>query len=150
MKKSIFVALFAVASLFAQDVVAQQKKEVKSTPDAKSKSEVIMQTRLQMLKDELKLTDAQFTAFEPLYREYRKVMGRVTDNKRTRVKRDELTNENALSVVSIRLSNTINTSSVKQRYLWIFAEVIEPLQIEQLYRIEERIAKEARKVVQYK
>jgi hypothetical protein len=52
--------------------------------------------------------------------------------------------------MSIRLSNTINTASVKQKYLWIFAEIIEPLQIEKLYRIDDRIAKEARKIVQYK
>jgi hypothetical protein len=55
-----------------------------------------------------------------------------------------------MKVVAARLSNTINTASVKQKYLWIFAEVIEPLQIEKLYRIEDRIAREARKVVQYK
>ena len=66
------------------------------------------------------------------------------------MKKEDLTNENALKVISARLSNTINTSSVKQKYLFIFAEVIEPLQIEKLYRIDDRISKEARKVVKYK
>ena len=141
MKKIIIVAIFAVASLFVANVTAQP-----AHPD-KAAVEQIMNTRLEMLKNELKLTDAQYTAFEPVYREYRKVLSRVTD-KSSRVKKEDLTNENALKVISARLSNTINTSSVK--YLFVFAEVIEPLQIEKLYRIDDRISKEARKIVKYK
>ena len=76
-------------------------------------------------------------------------MGRVSD-KGARIRKEDLTNENVLKVMSIRLSNTINTASVKQKYLWIFAEIIEPMQIEKLYRIDDRVAKEARKIVQYK
>ena len=144
MKKIIFVAMFAFALLFVVDVTAQTAEK-----SGKAIAEQTMDTRLKMLKDELKLTDAQYLAFEPVYREYRKVLGRVTDHKLARTKREELTNENALKVVSARLSNTINTSSVKQKYLFIFAEVIEPLQIEKLYRIVDRISKEARKIVQY-
>ena len=148
MKKMIYVVLFAVMAIFAQDVMAQPKKGVVNE-EAKAKSEALMNTRIQMIKDELQLTDAQFAAFEPVYREYRKAVGRVSD-KAARVKKEDLTNENVLKVMSIRLSNTINTASVKQKYLWIFAEIIEPMQIEKLYRIDDRIAKEARKIVQYK
>lgn len=144
MKKIIFVAMFAFALLFVVDVTAQTAEK-----SGKAIAEQTMDTRLKMLKDELKLTDAQYLAFEPVYREYRKILGRVTDHKLARTKREELTNENALKVVSARLSNTINASSVKQKYLFIFAEVIEPLQIEKLYRIDDRISKEARKIVQY-
>mgnify|MGYP006923337417 FL=1 len=148
MKKMIYVVLFAIMPIFAQDVMAQPKKGVVNE-EAKAKSEALMNTRIQMIKDELQLTDAQFAAFEPVYREYRKAVGRVSD-KAARVKKEDLTNENVLKVMSIRLSNTINTASVKQKYLWIFAEIIEPMQIEKLYRIDDRIAKEARKIVQYK
>ena len=148
MKKMIYVVLFALMAIFAQDVNAQSKSEV-SKEEAKVKSEALMNTRLGMIKDELQLTDAQFAAFEPVYREYRKAVGRVSD-KGARVKKEDLTDENVLKVMSIRLSNTINTASVKQKYLWIFAEIIEPMQIEKLYRIDDRIAREARKIVQYK
>lgn len=148
MKKIIYVVLFAVMALFAQNVKAQPRENT-SKDEAKAKSEALMNTRLEMIKDELELTDAQFAAFEPVYREYRKAVGRVSD-KGARVKKEDLTNENVLKVMSIRLSNTINTASVKQKYLWIFAEIIEPMQIEKLYRIDDRIAKEARKIVQYK
>lgn len=144
----IYVVLFALMAIFAQDVNAQSKGEV-SKEEAKVKSEALMNTRLEMIKDELQLTDAQFAAFDPVYREYRKAVGRVSD-KGARVKKEDLTDENVLKVMSIRLSNTINTASVKQKYLWIFAEIIEPMQIEKLYRIDDRIAREARKIVQYK
>lgn len=142
MKKIIFVVFFAVASLFVADVTAQQATGNKVDGDK------LMVTRLEMLKNELEMTDAQYVAFEPLYREYRKALGRVSD-KGARVKREELNNDNVLKVMSIRLSNTINTASVKQKYLWAFAEIIEPMQIEKLYRIDDRISKEARKIVQY-
>ena len=148
MKKMIYVVLFALMAIFAQDVNAQSKREV-SKEEAKVKSEALMNTRLEMIKDELQLTDAQFADFDLVYREYRKAVGRVSD-KGARVKKEDLTDENVLKVMSIRLSNTINTASVKQKYLWIFAEIIEPMQIEKLYRIDDRIAREARKIVQYK
>ena len=148
MKKMIYVVLFALMAIFAQDVNAQSKRDI-SKDEAKVKSEALMNTRLGMIKDELQLTDAQFAAFEPVYREYRKAVGRVSD-KGARVKKEDMTDENVLKVMSIRLSNTINTASVKQKYLWIFAEIIEPMQIEKLYRIDDRIAREARKIVQYK
>ena len=143
----ISIVITIIATMFVQDVFAQAKPQ--SDAD-KAKKEQLMQTRLGMLKDELKLTDAQAAKFEPVYREYRKEMSRVVDNKIARTKKEEMTNDNALKVIATRLSNTINTSSLKQRYIYIFAEVLEPLQIEKLYRIDDRIAKEARKVVQYR
>ncbi len=147
MKKMISIVITIIAMMFVQDVFAQAKPQ---TDADKAKKEQLMQTRLGMLKDELKLTDAQAVKFEPIYREYRKEMSRVVDNKTARTKKEEMTNDNALKVIATRLSNTINTSSLKQRYIYIFAEVLEPLQIEKLYRIDDRIAKEARKVVQYR
>ena len=147
MKKMISIVITIIAMMFVQDVFAQAKPQ---TDADKAKKEQLMQTRLGMLKDELKLTDAQAAKFEPVYREYRKEMSRVVDNKIARTKKEEMTNDNALKVIATRLSNTINTSSLKQRYIYIFAEVLEPLQIEKLYRIDDRIAMEARKVVQYR
>ena len=107
-----------------------------------------MQTRLQMLQEELKLTEAQYAKFEPIYRAYLKEVLRVS-NRDARVKKEELTNENALKVISARLANQITNATVKQRYLLIFAEAIEPLQIEKLYRVDHRIAREAHKIVKY-
>lgn len=144
----ILTAVFVLTAMLAQNVFAQEKS---ATSDAdKAKREQLMQTRLNMLKTELNLTDAQFEKFEPVYRAYRKDMSRVVDNKTVRVKKEDITNDNALKIITVRLSNNINSSSLKQRYLFTFAEVIEPVQIEKLYRIDDRISKEARKVMQYR
>ena len=148
--KKILVLMVVVATMFAQDVMAQQKPQMTEEQRAASKArrEQLMQTRLQMLKEELKLTDDQLVKFDPIYREFRKEVQRVT-NRDSRVKREDLTNENALKVISARLANQVTTATVKQRYLLIFAEVIEPLQIEKLYRVDQRISREAHKIVKY-
>ncbi|MBQ1224455.1 MAG: hypothetical protein IIX82_00670 [Alistipes sp.] len=148
--KKIIVLFVAVATMFAQDAMAQQKPQMTEEQRAASKArrEQVMQTRLQMLQEELKLTEAQYAKFEPIYRAYLKEVLRVS-NRDARVKKEELTNENALKVISARLANQITNATVKQRYLLIFAEVIEPLQIEKLYRVDQRIAREAHKIVKY-
>lgn len=150
MKKMLLTIVAIIAVMFSSDVFAQAPKSEAEKAAIKARNEELMQTRLAMIKDELQLTDDQYVKFEPVYREYRRTIKNVCDNKTARVKRDELTNENALKVISARLYNQLNTASVKQKYLLVFAEIIEPLQIEKLYRVDDRLAKEARKVLQYK
>ena len=149
--KKIFVLLVAVATMFAQDAFAQERPQMTEAQraEAKAKREQLMQLRVDMLRDELKLTPEQVAKFDPIYRNYRKEIQRMR-NRDANVKKENLTNENALKVISARLANTITTATVKQRYLLIFAEVIEPLQIEKLYRVDDRIAREARKIVKYR
>ncbi len=150
MKKMLLTVLAIVAVMLSSDAFAQAPKSEAEKAAIKARNEELMQTRLAMIKDELQLTDDQYVKFEPVYREYRRTIKNVCDNKTARVKREELTNENALKVISARLYNQLNTASVKQKYLLVFAEIIEPLQIEKLYRVDDRLAKEARKVLQYK
>lgn len=148
--KKIFVLLVAVVAIFAQDAYAQSKpqKSAEQKVAEKAKREQLMQTRLDLLKDELNMTDAQLANFDPVYRKYRYEIQRVTSsNKEARTKKENITNENALMVVSARLANNILTSTVKQRYLLIFAEVIEPLQVMKLYRVDEKISREANKIM---
>lgn len=148
--KKITVLLIAIAAIFAQDAYAQNKspKSEEQKNADKAKREQLMQTRLDLLKTELELTDAQLENFDPVYRKYRHEIQRVTSsNKEARIKKENITNENALMVVSARLANNILSSTVKQRYLMIFAEVIEPLQIMKLYRIDEKISREANKIM---
>lgn len=145
-----FLAVLAVISvMFVESAYAQTATHSEEEKNAmKNRKELIMQTRLQMLADELKLTEAQKSAFEPVYRKYRSEIQRVT-TRDAHVRKENISNDNALSVLSARLSNQINAASVKQRYLHIFSTVIEPMQIMNLYRIDERISREARKVVKY-
>lgn len=151
--KRIFVLLVAVAAIFAQDAFAQEGPTVtdEQKAAAKEKREQLMQTRLELLKTELTLSDEQFEKFDPVYRKFRQEIQRVTSmNRDARMKKEQITNENALKVVSARLANQILTSTVKQRYLMIFAEVIEPMQVMKLYRVDEKISREASKIMKYR
>ena len=148
--KKIFIVLVTVATMFAQNVFAQSKPQMTEEQRAaeRAKREQLMQARLTLLKSELQLNDEQIAKFEPVYRRYRSEVRRVTDlNKEARIKKELITNENALKVLSARLSNNILTSTVKQRYIMLFAEVIEPLKVMKLYRIDEKVTREARKIV---
>lgn len=151
--KKIFVLMVAVATILTQNVFAQDTstKTEEQKAENKAKREQLMQTRLELLKTELNLSDEQMAKFDPVYREYRKEIGRVTSmNKDAKVKKDQVTNENALKVISARLANQILTATVKQRYLLTFVEVIEPLQVEKLYKVDEKVSREANKIVKYR
>ncbi len=151
--KKIFVLLVAVATLFAQNLVAQDRSmtEEQKKALAKEKREQLMQTRLELLKEELNLTAEQFAKFDPVYRKFRQEIQRVTSlNKDARMKKELINNDNALTVVSARLANQILTSTVKQRYLLIFADVIEPLQVMKLYSVDEKVSREASKIMKYR
>ncbi len=148
--KKIFVLLVALATMFAQDAFAQERPRMteEQREAAKEKREQLMQTRLELLKTELQLNDEQLAKFEPVYRRYRGEIQRVTGaNKEARMKKDQITNENALLVVSARLANDVLITTVKQRYVMLFAEVIEPLQLMKLYKVDEKISREAHKVM---
>ena len=151
--KKIFVLLVAIATMFAQDVFAQEKPQLSDEQKAaaKAKREQLMQTRLELLKTELQLTDEQLAKFEPVYRRYRGEIQRVTgSNKEARIKKEQITNENALSVVSARWANNVLTSTVKQRYIMLFADVIEPLKVMKLYNVDEKVSREASKIMKYR
>ena len=151
--KKIFVLLVAVATMFAQDAFAQEKAPLTDAQRAeqKAKREQLMQTRLELLKTELALTDEQFAKFDPLYRKYRMEIQRVTSvNRDAKMKKDQITNDNALRVVSARLANQILTATVKQNYLLIFAEVLEPLKVMKLYSVDEKVSREAMKIMKYR
>ena len=139
--------------MFAQDAFAQDKPQLTEAQrsEQKAKREEIMKTRLELLKTELELTDEQFVKFEPIYRKYRSEVHRVTSvNRDARMKKDQITNENALKVVSARLSNQILTATVKQNYLLTFAEVLEPLKVMKLYSVDEKVSREAMKIMKYR
>ncbi len=150
--KKIFVLLVALATMLAQDVFAQKPQLTEEQKAAaKEKREQLMQTRLELLKTELELNDEQLAKFEPVYRRYRGEIQRVTGpNKEARLKKDQITNENALKVVSARLANNILTSTVKQRYILLFADVLEPLKVKKLYDVDEKVSREAHKIMKYR
>lgn len=150
--KKIFVLLVAVATMFAQDAYAQSSNQDDAKrAEIKAKREQMMQTRLELLREELQLDDEQLAKFDPVYRKYRSEIQRVTSmNKEARIKRDLITNENALKVLSARLSNDMLIAAVKQRYILLFADVLEPLKIMKLYSVDNKISREASKIIKYR
>lgn len=112
--------------------------------------ELLMKTRIEMLVKELGIPQEKVSGFATIYKAYRKDISKVAVHKEARLKKADITNDNAVNVITARLMNTIATSSVKQKYINDFITVIEPLQIEKLYRIDDRIAKDARKLIQLK
>ena len=78
MKKLFLMAVCVVMATFAVSAQPQAKDDADKSADKSSRMEQMMQTRLNMLKDELKLTDAQFAAFEPVYRDYPKMHCRLS------------------------------------------------------------------------
>ena len=148
--KRLFVALIAVATMFAQDAFAQQsQKSEAQRAEMNTKREQFMHTRLDLCKTDVNLTPDQ-VKFEPVYRSYRSDIHKITtSNKDARTKKENITNENALKVVSARLTNNVLTSTIKQRYLLIFAEVIEPLQVMKLYGVDDKVSREAHKIIKY-
>ena len=137
--RRLLILLVAAATMFTQEAFAQDRPTASEEQKAaaKAKREQLMQTRLELLKEELQLSDEQLAKFDPVYRKFRQEIQRVTSmNKDARMKKELITNENALKVVSARLANQVLTATVKQRYLMIFAEVIEPMQVMKLYRVD--------------
>ena len=55
----------------------------------------------------------------------------------------------ATFVTTLHLKLTFKYFS-SQRYLLIFAEVIEPLQVMKLYRVDEKVSREAHKIMKYR
>ena len=89
--KKIFVLLVVIATMFAQDAFAQDRPTLteEQKAAAKAKREQLMQTRLELLRTELTLTDAQMEKFDPVYRKYRQEISRVTSlNKDARTKKE--------------------------------------------------------------
>ena len=148
--KKMFVLLVAVATIFAQDLFAQMRPEMSAEERAahKAKVEQITQIHLELLKTELALDDEQLAKFAPVYRKYRQEVMRVTSlNREAKTKRENINDDNALKIVSARLANQILTATIKQRYLLVFAEVIKPTQVMKLYRVDERVSREALKLL---
>ena len=142
--------LVAVATIFAQDVFAQMRPEMSAEEQAahKAKVEQITQIHLELLKTELSLNDEQLATFAPVYRKYRQEVMRVTSlNREANTRRENINDDNALKIVSARLANQILTATIKQRYLLVFAEVIKPTQVMKLYRVDERVSREALKLL---
>lgn len=138
MKKLVFAVLFTALSLgfaSAQDKSAKDQDK-----------EELLNIRINLVCEELGIEADKKEAFSEIYRSFRRDIMRVNVNKKANIKKADMTDENALEVVKARLQNQITTSVVKLRYVEEFASVITPLQVEKLYRVEEKVNRESRRI----
>lgn len=152
MKRIIMSMLLVVAVAgftFAQEAQPQQKPtRPQMTEEQKEKmkqQQELLNIRLQIIKDSLKLTDEQYEKFAPIYREYNKVAHFC------HVQSEKLDMENATkreinAVLKTRLDNTINMAMVRKTYILRFEEAIAPRQLMKLYKLEDELIKKAREV----
>lgn len=138
MKKLVFAVLFTALSLgfsSAQDKSAKDQDK-----------EELLNIRINLVCEELGIETDKKAAFSEIYRAFRRDIMRVNVNKKANIKKADMTDENALEVVKARLQNQITTSVVKLRYAEEFATVITPLQVEKLYKVEEKVNRESRRI----
>ena len=98
---------------------------------------------MQILKEELKLTDEQFDKFAPVYREYNRAKN-FCHVKCEKVDMQSATKQEINNLMKARLDNTINMAMVRKNYILIFEEVIGPRQVMKLYKIEDELIVRAR------
>ena len=109
----------------------------------KQEQKELLDIRLQILKEELKLTDEQFEKFAPVYRNYNRAK-HFSHVKCAKLDWSTATKPQINELMKARLDNTINMAMVRKNYILIFEEVITPRQVMKLYKIEDDLIVRAR------
>lgn len=149
MKRIVMSMLLLVAVTgfsFAQEAEqsAQNKPQMSEVQRAKMEErKELLNIRLQILKDELKLTDEQFEKFAPVYREYNRAKN-FCHVKCEKLDPQSATKQEINNLMKARLDNTINMAMVRKNYILIFEEVIGARQVMKLYKIEDDLIVRAR------
>lgn len=143
---SILLAVAVAGFVSAQEPVqpAQNRPQMSEAQIAKKQEQKeLLDIRLQILKEELKLTDEQFEKFAPVYRNYNRAK-HFSHVKCAKLDWSTATKPQINELMKARLDNTINMAMVRKNYILIFEEVITPRQVMKLYKIEDDLIVRAR------
>lgn len=149
MKRIVMSMLLLVAVTgfsFAQEAKQSVQNNPQMSDEQRAKMEErkeLLNIRLQILKDELKLTDEQFDKFAPVYREYNRAKN-FCHVKCEKLDPQSATKQEINNLMKARLDNTINMAMVRKNYILIFEEVIGARQVMKLYKIEDDLIVRAR------
>ena len=149
MKRVMMLMLLVVATLgvsFAQEPAQEAPAKPQLTEEQKAKMQEhreLLNIRLQIIKEELNLSDVQFEKFAPVSREYNKTI-QFNRIKVAKLDLAKASKHEINAMLKARLDNTINTAMVRKNYILIFEEVIGPRQLVKLYKIEDKLAARAR------
>lgn len=149
MKRIILYMLLTVAVAgfaSAQEPTQTTAQKTQMTEEQKAKMQeqkALLDIRLQIIKEELKLSDEKFEKFTPLYRDYNRAK-RFSHVKCQKLDWSKATKQEINDVMKARLDNTINMAMVRKNYILIFEQVLGPRQVMKLYRIEDDLISRAR------
>jgi len=138
MKAILSTLLFVVALLFSLNVESQN-------PDRFPKlRERIIQAKLRELKASLKLDQARFDRFQPIYLKYEREISGVNFRnlaRFTKVDADSLTTEEADQLIVNQLEAAKKLIFIREKYSKEFRTVLAPQQIIKLYQTEAELRK---------
>lgn len=143
MKRTIISMLLVFAA--AQFAFAQQAQPKPATDKEKARAEqrAFMDAKLDIIKNQLELTGEQFEKFAPIYREYTR---NINSNRRKTGKIDVATasKQEINEYLRNRIDNNINVGMVRKVYIQIFERVLTPQQLYKLYKIDDKLSRQAR------
>ena len=134
-KITIMLLLFIILSVAAQ---AQQPKKRLTTRDR------IEQARLREIRQSLKLDQATFVRFRPVYMRYERKMSNLNLKHQTnliKVNADTLSDIEAESMLNDQLQNAKRVIMIRERFYFECKKVLTPQQTVKLYQSETDIRK---------
>ena len=98
---------------------------------------------LQIIRNELKLTDEQFERFAPTYHEYRHNIRSGQTKVSCMSDLDNVSDAEINTMLTAKLDNYIHIAMVRKVDIPIFEKILTPRQIYILYNIDNKLAKQA-------
>jgi len=138
MKTILSTVLFVVTLLFCLNAESQNQQRFPLL------QERMTQAKLREIKISLKLDQAKFEAFRPIYLKYeREISGLNFRNltRFTKIDADSLTTEEADQLIVNQLETARKLISIREKYYKEFRTVIAPQQIIKLYQTEAELRK---------
>lgn len=148
MKLQLLIVVLLVA--FPGMVLAQQPGSGASADQSLEQGRaMIREGRLELIRSELHFTEAEASAFWPIYEQYRGEIDAIQDRYAAMVKEyleryeaADLTNEYADELMATFFSTRRGRLDVQEKYLPRFRAVLPALKVARLFQIEHKISAE--------
>ena len=142
---SVVVLGLSVATTRAQDVAPPAAGDnAQNMADMALVKAALNAERVDVLNTYLGLTDAEGTAFWPLYKEYREELNKVSDDQVKLVgnylqSRDTLSDDEAKKITEDLLNTRKKKVDIQKGYLGKFAKVLPGKKVARLYQLENKV-----------
>ena len=154
---AMLAAAVQISMAMPNHTTAQAKDGKQQTTQADGKSreqrmKELQQAKMNILRHELSLNDAQFAEFEPIYNEYRKALrqGQPAAAKGQRFDIQTASDEQVLEHLNNNLDRSIHIATLRKEYIPKFGKVLNPRQIAKLYKVDDSLARKAQEALHKK